>query len=77
MAGHSKWANIKHRKGAQDKKRGKVFTRIIKELTIASRDGGPDPDTNPSLRLAIQNGWPVYDIIIYSHLLFNHKPIIL
>lgn len=55
MAGHSKWANIKHRKGAQDKKRGKIFTRIIKELTIASRDGGPDPDTNPALRLAIQN----------------------
>jgi YebC/PmpR family DNA-binding regulatory protein len=55
MAGHSKWANIKHRKGAQDAKRGKIFTRIIKELTIASRDGGPDPDSNPSLRLAIQN----------------------
>jgi YebC/PmpR family DNA-binding regulatory protein len=55
MAGHSKWANIKHRKGAQDKKRGKIFTRIIKDLTISSRDGGPDPDTNPSLRLAIQN----------------------
>jgi len=56
MAGHSKWANIKHRKGAQDKKRAKIFTRIIKEITIASRDGGPDPDTNPTLRLAIQNG---------------------
>ena len=55
MAGHSKWANIKHRKGAQDKKRGKIFTRIIKELTIASRDAGPDPDSNPALRLAIQN----------------------
>ena len=55
MAGHSKWANIKHRKAAQDAKRSKVWTRIIKELTIASRDGGPDPDTNPGLRLAIQN----------------------
>lgn len=55
MAGHSKWANIKHRKGAQDKKRGKIFTRIIKEITIAARDGGGDPDTNPALRLAIQN----------------------
>ena len=55
MAGHSKWANIKHRKGAQDAKRAKIFTRIIKELTIASRDGGPDIDTNPSLRLAVQN----------------------
>tara|TARA_E500000178_G_C17036363_1_gene763617 strand:- start:1038 stop:1793 length:756 start_codon:yes stop_codon:yes gene_type:complete len=55
MAGHSKWANIKHRKAAQDAKRAKVWTRLIKELTIASRDGGPDPDANPSLRLAIQN----------------------
>jgi YebC/PmpR family DNA-binding regulatory protein len=55
MAGHSKWANIKHRKAAQDKKRAKVWTRIIKEITIAARDGGPDPDSNPALRLAIQN----------------------
>lgn len=55
MAGHSKWANIKHRKGAQDARRSKIFTRIIKELTIASRDGGPDPETNPALRLAMQN----------------------
>ena len=55
MAGHSKWANIKHRKAAQDKKRGKLFTRIIKEITIAARDGGADPDSNPGLRLAIQN----------------------
>jgi YebC/PmpR family DNA-binding regulatory protein len=55
MAGHSKWANIKHRKAAQDAKRSKVWTRIIKELTISARDGGPDPDTNPPLRLAIQN----------------------
>ncbi|MEM9022800.1 MAG: YebC/PmpR family DNA-binding transcriptional regulator, partial [Bacteroidota bacterium] len=55
MAGHSKWANIKHRKGRQDAKRAKIFTRVIKELTIASRDGGPDPDTNPALRLAVQN----------------------
>lgn len=55
MAGHSKWANIKHRKAAQDAKRSKVWTRIIKELTIASRDGGPDPDSNPALRLCIQN----------------------
>ncbi len=55
MAGHSKWANIKHRKGAQDKKRGKVFTRIIKEIHIAARSGGGDPDSNPALRLAISN----------------------
>ena len=55
MAGHSKWANIKHRKGAQDAKRGKIFTKLIKELTVAAREGGPDPETNPRLRLAIQN----------------------
>lgn len=55
MAGHSKWANIKHRKAAQDKKRAKIWTRIIKEVTIAARDGGGDPDTNPALRLAVQN----------------------
>ena len=53
MAGHSKWANIKHRKGAQDAKRGKIFTKIIKELTVAARIGGGDPDTNPRLRTAI------------------------
>jgi YebC/PmpR family DNA-binding regulatory protein len=53
MAGHSKWANIKHRKGAQDAKRGKIFTKIIKELTVASRIGGGDPNTNPRLRTAI------------------------
>ncbi len=55
MAGHSKWANIKHRKGAQDAKRGKIFTKLIKEITVSAREGGADPDTNPRLRLAIQN----------------------
>lgn len=55
MAGHSKWANIKRRKGAQDAKRAKVFTKLIKEITVAAREGGPDPDGNPRLRLAIQN----------------------
>jgi YebC/PmpR family DNA-binding regulatory protein len=56
MAGHSKWANIKHRKGAQDKKRAKQFTRAIKEITVAIKEGGnPDPDTNPTLRNAIAN----------------------
>lgn len=54
MAGHSKWANIQHRKGAQDKKRAKIFTRLIREITVAARmGGGPDPATNPRLRLAI------------------------
>lgn len=55
MAGHSKWANIKHRKGAQDKRRGKLFTRLVKEIMIAAKEGLPDPDANPRLRLAIQN----------------------
>lgn len=47
MAGHSKWANIKHRKAAQDAKRGKIFTKIIRELTVAARQGGGNPDDNP------------------------------
>ena len=55
MAGHSKWANIQHRKGAQDKKRAKIFTRLGKELTIAAREGGKDPDSNPRLRLALSS----------------------
>lgn len=54
MAGHSKWANIQHRKKAQDAKRGKVFTRLIREVTIAARSGGGDPDANPRLRLALE-----------------------
>lgn len=54
MAGHSKWANIQHRKGAQDKKRAKLFTKFGRELTIAAREGGGDPAFNPRLRLAIE-----------------------
>jgi YebC/PmpR family DNA-binding regulatory protein len=53
MAGHSKWANIQHRKGRQDAKRGKIFTRLIKEITVAARLGGGDPGSNPRLRLAV------------------------
>lgn len=53
MSGHSKWATIKHKKGAADAKRGKVFTRLIKEITVAARQGGGDPDGNPRLRTAI------------------------
>jgi len=53
MAGHSKWANIKHRKAAADAKKGKVFTRLIKEITVAAKLGGGDPDSNPRLRLAM------------------------
>ncbi len=56
MAGHSKWANIKRHKGAQDAKRGKVFTKIIREITVAARMGGGDPAFNPRLRLAIDKG---------------------
>ncbi|RMF96593.1 MAG: YebC/PmpR family DNA-binding transcriptional regulator [Gammaproteobacteria bacterium] len=54
MAGHSKWANIQHRKGAQDKKRGKLFTKLIREITVAAKLGDPDPAANPRLRLAIE-----------------------
>jgi len=53
MSGHSKWANIKHKKGAADARRGKIFTRLIKEITVAARMGGGDPDGNPRLRSAI------------------------
>ncbi|MFZ2122239.1 MAG: YebC/PmpR family DNA-binding transcriptional regulator [Rhodoferax sp.] len=53
MAGHSKWANIQHRKGRQDEKRGKIWTRIIREITVAARAGGGDLGTNPRLRLAV------------------------
>jgi YebC/PmpR family DNA-binding regulatory protein len=57
MAGHSKWANIQHRKGRQDTKRGKIFTRLIKEITVASRLGGSDITANPRLRLAVDKAY--------------------
>ena len=57
MAGHSKWANIQHRKGRQDAKRGQIFTRLIKEITVASKLGGSDPDINPRLRLAMEKAY--------------------
>ena len=56
MAGHSKWANIQHRKGRQDEKRGRIWTRLIKEITVAARMGGGDVSINPRLRLAIDKG---------------------
>src|ERR1700675_4748850 len=56
MSGHSKWATIKHKKAATDAKRGRVFTRVIREITIAARVGGGDPDSNPRLRTAILAG---------------------
>ena len=55
MAGHSKWANIRHRKSRQDAKRGKIFTRLIREITVAARMGGGDPGANPRLRAAIND----------------------
>jgi YebC/PmpR family DNA-binding regulatory protein len=56
MAGHSKWANIRFRKGAQDAKRGKLFTKLIREITVATKAAGPDPDNNPRLRAAVDKG---------------------
>ena len=55
MSGHSKWSTIKHKKGALDKKRGKIFTKLIKEITVAAKEGGTDVDANARLRLAVQN----------------------
>ncbi|MGD8710718.1 MAG: YebC/PmpR family DNA-binding transcriptional regulator [Ectothiorhodospiraceae bacterium] len=59
MAGHSKWANIQHRKKAQDAKRGKIFTKMIREITVAARMGGPEPESNPRLRLAVDRALAV------------------
>jgi YebC/PmpR family DNA-binding regulatory protein len=53
MSGHSKWSTIKRKKGAEDAKRGQIFTRVVREISLAAREGGPDPDSNPRLRLAI------------------------
>lgn len=57
MAGHSKWANIQHKKARVDAKRGKIFTKLIKEITIAAKTGGGDPNANPRLRLAMDKAW--------------------
>jgi YebC/PmpR family DNA-binding regulatory protein len=57
MAGHSKWANIKHKKAANDKKRGKLWTKLIREITVAAKEGGGDPAANPRLRLAMDKGF--------------------
>jgi transcriptional/translational regulatory protein YebC/TACO1 len=66
MSGHSKWANIKHRKGAADAKRGQLFTKLAREIAVAARQGGPNPDMNFRLRLAVQkakdNNMPVSNI---------------
>ena len=55
MSGHNKWSSIKHKKGAQDAKRSKMFSRMVKEIQVAVKEGGPDPEANPRLRMAIQN----------------------
>jgi len=55
MSGHNKWSSIKHKKGATDAKRGKLFTRLVKEIIVSAREGGGDPDSNPRLRIAISN----------------------
>ena len=55
MSGHSKWSTIKRKKGSIDSKRSKVFSKIIKEITVAVKEGGPDPDSNPRLRVAVSN----------------------
>lgn len=55
MAGHSKWANIRHRKAAQDAKRGKIFTKLIREIVVAAKEGGGEPENNPRLRAASCN----------------------
>ena len=65
MSGHNKWSTIKHKKGAADAKRGKIFTKLIKEITIAAKGGGGDPDGNPRLKTAIQsakaaNTYPIF-----------------
>ena len=62
MAGHSKWANIQHRKGRQDEKRGKAWTRVIREIMVAARLGGGDAGSNPRLRLAIDKAKATQDI---------------
>ena len=54
MSGHSKWSSIKHKKGAADAKRGKLFTKLARAITVAARDGGPDPEGNPTLATAVQ-----------------------
>ena len=56
MAGHSKWANIMHKKAKEDAKRGQAFTKLIKEITVAAKNGGGDPDGNPRLRLLVEKG---------------------
>ena len=77
MSGHSKWASIKHKKGAVDAKRGKVFTKLIKEITVATRLGGKDPDSNSRLRVAISamspenvnslKFWDTQDISVFEN----------
>ena len=71
MAGHSKWANIQHRKGRQDEKRGKIWTRIIREITVAARTGGGDPSANPRLRLAIDKASGTLEGVSYEEIRYE------
>ena len=68
MSGHSKWAQIKRQKGANDTKRGQIFTKLAREITIAARQGGGDPDTNFRLRLAVQRARGMNMPVSYTHL---------
>ncbi len=71
MAGHSKWANIQHRKGRQDEKRGKIWTRIIREITVAARQGGADTSMNPRLRLAIDKATGNLEGVSYEEIRYE------
>ena len=77
MSGHSKWSTIKHKKGAADAKRGQLFTRLTKEIIVAAKAGGGDPDMNPRLRLAVQvakqNNMPLDNI--ERALKARHRPV--
>ena len=71
MAGHSKWANIQHRKGRQDEKRGKIWTRLIREIIVAARNGGGDPAANPRLRLAIDKATGNLEGVTYEEIRYE------
>jgi YebC/PmpR family DNA-binding regulatory protein len=71
MAGHSKWANIQHRKGRQDEKRGKAWTRVIREIMVAARQGGGDPSANPRLRLAIDKATGNLEGVAYEEIRYE------
>ena len=71
MAGHSKWANIQHRKGRQDERRGRIWTRVIREIMVAARQGGADPGANPRLRLAIDKATGALEGVTYEEIRYE------